>query len=199
MIPIPAWTTATLTLKAIWLALIALAFAIVLALLGVQTTRLEGMKLWPIHIEGWKPRALRDEADLDRIKQAQAAAAVAAKQAKLAQEALYNQLAEKADEKLEAARRDAMADAERYIAAHRVRSQAAGGSTGRTATAAEDRSTASGNSAGSAPILDEVTVSADDIRICTSNTSRLEAVHDWAVGLNRASIAPQSLLPLGER
>ena len=55
----------TITLKGIWAALIALAFAIVLALLAVQTARIEGFKIWPLSIEGWKPKAERMERERD--------------------------------------------------------------------------------------------------------------------------------------
>jgi hypothetical protein len=48
---------ATVTLKGIWAAMIALAFGVLLVLLGVQTVRLEGFKLWPLHSKGWIQRA----------------------------------------------------------------------------------------------------------------------------------------------
>lgn len=51
---------ATITLRGIWAALIALAFAIVLALLAVQTVRIEGFKIWPISMKGYKA-SLADE------------------------------------------------------------------------------------------------------------------------------------------
>lgn len=54
-------TPPSVTLRGIWAALIALAFAIVLVLLAVQTIRLEGFKLWPLSIEGWKSKAERYE------------------------------------------------------------------------------------------------------------------------------------------
>lgn len=53
---------ATVTLKGIWAALIAAAFAIVLGLLAVQTARIEGFKVWPLHWKGWIERATDAEA-----------------------------------------------------------------------------------------------------------------------------------------
>jgi hypothetical protein len=176
---------ATITLKGIWAAMIALAFAVLLVLLGVQTVRIEGFKVWPISVEGWKPEAERLQHDLDNVKAAQGIALQKAQAAKAATEKKYADLAETTDANEQKARAQAMGDAERYIAAHRVRNQAAGGSAGRTAASAEDHGTASGDGAGSAPELDEVAVSADDIRICTVNTSRLEAVRTWAVDLTK--------------
>lgn len=181
---------ATVTLKGIWAALIALAFAILLALLAVQTVRIEGFKIWPLGIEGWKPKAERLQHDLDAVKAAQQVALEKAQAAKAKAELDYKNLAETTDANEQKARTDAMADAERYIAGHRVRSQAAGGAAGRTAAPAEDHGTASGDSASPAPELDEVTVTADDIRICTVNTTRLEAVRDWAVGLSSPTPSP---------
>jgi hypothetical protein len=186
VIPLPA----TVTLKGIWAAIIALAFAILLALLGVQTVRIEGFKIWPLSIEGWKPKAERLQHDLDAVKAAQQVALEKAQAAKAKAELDYKNLAETTDANEQKARADAMAGAERYITDHRVRPQAAGGSAGRTAPAAEDHGATGGNSAGAAPELDEVTVTADDIRICTVNTTRLEAVRDWAIDLSSPASSP---------
>lgn len=50
----PPWTTARYALKGAWLALIALAFAVVLALLAIQTVRIEGFKVWPLRVQGYR-------------------------------------------------------------------------------------------------------------------------------------------------
>jgi hypothetical protein len=38
-----------------------LAIAVLVSLLAVQTARIEGFKVWPLSIEGWKPKAERFE------------------------------------------------------------------------------------------------------------------------------------------
>lgn len=53
---------ASVTLKGIYAALIALALAVLLALLAVQTIRIEGLKIWPLEIEGLKAKVERHEA-----------------------------------------------------------------------------------------------------------------------------------------
>lgn len=177
---------ATVTLKGIWAALIALAFAILVALLVVQTVRLEGFKLWPFEYEGCIARSERLQTDLDNVKSAQSLALERAQTAKAKAEQEYHDLAEETDEKLEQARESAMDAAERYIAAHRVRPQAAGSPGSGSAAAAGDYGTESGDGPGAAPILasrDFVTVTPDDIRVCTENTVRLESVREWALGL----------------
>jgi len=126
-------------------------------------------------------------ADRKAYADAQKIALQKALAAKAAVEKKYAELAETTDANEQKARTDAMADAERYITAHRVRDKAAGSATGRTAAPAEDHSPASSDSAGPAPELDEVSVTADDIRICTTNTTRLEAVRSWALSLGSST------------
>lgn len=58
MIPLPP----SLTTFAARVSLSGIALAIMAALLAVQTVRIEGLKLWPITVEGWKPKAQRLEA-----------------------------------------------------------------------------------------------------------------------------------------
>lgn len=177
---------ATITLKGIWAALIALAFGILLILLGVQTVRIEGFKIWPLHMEGWKPKAERLQLDLDHIKAAQQVALDKALAAKAATEANYRNLAGRIDTDAKQAHDSAMADADAYIRAHRVRSQAAGSAAGNSLAIAEDHGTGNGQGSGSAPELDEVAVSPDDIRICTTNTLQAEAARSWAIQLEAA-------------
>jgi hypothetical protein len=184
----PTWAAATVAVKGIYAALIALVFAVLFFGFCTQTVRLEGFKLWPFHMEGWKPMAIRQQDEIARIKAAQKSAAEAAKRARLAQEALYNKLAEEADAKLEAMRRDAQNAAERYIAAHRLPRPAHRPSSG-PGTAGKGDSAQGSDGPGEAPELDAdiVSVSADDIRICTANTSRLIAVRQWALALPKAT------------
>lgn len=121
--------------------------------------------------------------DHEAYVKAQQDALAKAVAAKAATEKKYADLAERTDADAKLAHDAAMADAERYIALHRVRNQAAASQTGGAATAAEDHGAPSGNNSGSAPVVDEVTVNADDVRICTTNTTRLEAVRQWATEL----------------
>lgn len=160
--------------------------AALIVLLTVQTARIEGFKVWPIAVEGWKPKAERLQADLDNVKAAQVVALAKAQAAKDKAEQNYRTLAENTDDQIKQARSAAMASAERYIAAHRVRPQAADRSAGGAAATPEDQRPESGDRSGAAPILasrDFVTVTPDDIRICTENTVRLESVREWALGL----------------
>ena len=95
--------------------------AALIVLLTVQTARIEGFKVWPIAVEGWKPKAERLQADLDNVKAAQVVALAKAQAAKDKAEQNYRTLAENTDDQIKQARSAAMASAERYIAAHRVR------------------------------------------------------------------------------
>lgn len=121
-------------------------------------------------------------ADRAAYTEAQRQAAILARQAREAQERRYAEQAEKADHDHELALADAMGRADRFIAAHRVRTA---GAVARPASdpgsAAEGHRPESGDGPGAAPEL--VAVTPDDVRICTANTTRLEAVREWALGL----------------
>lgn len=171
----------TVTLKGIWAAAIALAFATVLALLAVQTVRLEGFKMWPFEIEGCLAKSERLEADLDRVKEAQATALLKAQAAKAEAEENYRNLAEETDEQLEQVRTDAMAAAERYIAANRVRYQAPRSVSERPPSAAEDRDSGLREEV---PADTFVAVTDDDVRACTDVTAYALELRGWALKLN---------------
>lgn len=96
----------------------------------------------------------------------------------------YETLAKEADHNAEIYQSAAMDAARRFIAANRVRPNAAGSANGSPAPAQGD-STSGGNGQGGNPELvgDFVIVPADDIRICTVNTARLMATREWALGL----------------
>ena len=166
------------------LGLTSTALAVALGLLVVQTVRIEGLHVWPISVTGWKARALDAERTIADIEKAQDEALAAAVVARDQAEADYRNLAERIDRNAEDARQDAMADAERYIAAHRVRCPAIGGPAGGTAPAAEGHRARDGEDTGAATELDAaglVAVSEEDIRICTVNTMRAEAGRAWAL------------------
>jgi hypothetical protein len=163
-----------------------LAFAILAALLAVQTVRIEGFKVWPISVAGWKARALKAEQTISDYPKAQEEALRRAQAAKAKAEADYRNLAERIDDEAEQVRGDAMADAERYIAANRVR--AAGRcSAGGPAAPAPDHSPGNSEEVRNPPELDgAIAVRPEDIRICTVNTLQAEAARDWALGLEAA-------------
>lgn len=135
----------------------------------------------------WFWRAERRAVDaLDAFKAETVAAQVEAGRkaiaVKLATEAHYKDLANDADKEHAAALVAAHDATARYIAAHRVRidgSRASGG----TVASAESGGAQGGNRPG-AP-SDMVAVTSDDMMICTENTTRLQAVRDWAVQLGK--------------
>jgi hypothetical protein len=165
--------------------------AVALAIAAVQTVRLEGFKVWPVTIEGWKPKAERYEATIEQVRIAQDVAAEKARLARLEQEARYRALAERIDD-------DAKQDmgrntdaAERFIAAggygRCVRTEANRSAGSGTGTSAESNSAVDPVGAGGAPELDGtalIGVTADDVRICTANTVKAEAAKTWAEGVN---------------
>ena len=121
-------------------------------------------------------------AEIARFHDAQAQAADIAQEALHHQEAVYLQKAKETDDAYQAQLADARTATDRYIAAHRVRADSAGGPGPAPATA-EGQSAQSGNRSGASP--DMVAVTAPDIEVCTVNTKRLEAVREWAVSLGQ--------------
>ena len=150
-------------------------------LLGVQTARIEGF-LW---LDGLKDRIASLRGSLAEIQAAQKVAEARAIAAKLEAERKYAEKAKEIDREHQAELADASDRAARYIAANRVQCPSVG-SPGSGAVAAADGSGAtSSDGPGSTAIVDAVAVEAEDIHICTTNTSRLQAVRDWAKGLSR--------------
>jgi hypothetical protein len=164
-----------------------LAIAILAALLAVQTVRLEGLSVWPIKVEGWKPRAERLADDLDNVKAAQEIALERALAEKHKAETKYLKLAGRIDNEAHNARVDALADAERFIAANRVHCEAAGSAARGTVAAVAGNGSSVHQGAGTLPLVDAVAVPAEDVRICTENTVKALAARDWALGLESAS------------
>lgn len=174
MIPIPP----SITLKGIWAALIALAFAIVLALLAVQTIRLEGFKLWPFSYEGALPKIERYETAFKDIERTTRETTEAWKRAIDLKEQTYRDKAKEADENAQEALSGAMDAAERHIAANRV--QCPGNRSGVVGPAPDAGSDSASGDNGSSGAPELVAVTPDDVRICTTNTIRLEAARAWA-------------------
>jgi soluble cytochrome b562 len=132
--------------------------------------------------------AQRDQATAGRASdraaytEAQRQAAILARQAREAQEARYKEQAERADHEHQIELATAMDRADAFIRANRVRATgAAASAAGSPGSAAESRGPESGNGPGGSAFL--VAVTAEDVRVCTVNTTRLEAVREWALGL----------------
>lgn len=123
------------------------------------------------------------ESDRAAYEQAQKDAEAKALAAKEAAEGHYRQIAERADHDHQTELADANARAERYIAANRVRRHGAASPSGGPSATPQDNGAGGGNGPGEPPEL--VAVTEDDVRICTENTTRLEAVRDWALELTR--------------
>jgi hypothetical protein len=179
-----------------------LAFAAVLALLAVQTVRLEGLKLWPLSVEGWKPTAQRLTLDIAAIRREQGLAGETAKSERLQQEARYRGIAERIDDDAQERLAGAMDAADRFIAAGGVQPRTLGSSRGRAGTGCQDRGARNPQGTGPEAELDAaeiggdfgvpeglVIVPAEDVRICTTNTIKAEAGRELAIELERASRA----------
>ena len=126
---------------------------------------------------------LADHAAYVKAQQDALAKALAAKQA---QEARYKEQADEADRKAQEATVDANSRLAEYIRTHRLPAHVASPSGGPGGPAQGD-SAPRGDGPRSAPEL--VAVTPDDLAICTTNTTRLEAVRDWALRLGASEKA----------
>lgn len=151
---------------------------------------------WPIAalvsfsgVQTWRASHWKDQAQLcqagrkqdrDRYVQAQKDAAAMALAAKVQQEAAYRAQAERTQSEYETELADASAAADRYIATHRVRAEGAQGASGGTGEGSDRGGAGSAIGPGETPEL-AVAVKADDVRICTENTTRLEAAREWSM------------------
>jgi hypothetical protein len=188
------WTQAKVAIKGIWVASRAALFICAIGFGVVQTVRLEGLKVWPVEITGWRPLAIERGETIASFAAAQDQALKDALAAKAKAEADYRTLAERIDDEDEQARAGAMDDAERYIAGNRV--QRCPADRGAAGGASTDHGTSGGDAAGPPAIVDAagagigadlVAVTADDVRICTANTLQAEAARSWALDLVRES------------
>ena len=120
------------------------------------------------------------KADRKSYTDAQAEAKRKAEAARLAEEARYRRQAEEADDAHKAQLADARSDAERYIAANRVRPQAAGrppGGPGASPESGDPRVPES------VPPHGLVAVTEADVRACTAATVYAHRAREWALGL----------------
>lgn len=120
------------------------------------------------------------EADRAAVALAQAEAHERAVAARMAAQERYQQQAEQSNARENELRADLRDIGERFIAANRVRPQAASGAGGGTVAPASDSD--SGVPAGMP--ADAVMVAASDVRACTDAVAYGIAAHDWAAGLN---------------
>lgn len=190
----------SLTLRGVHAIAIAAVIIAVLGGLAVQTARLQGLNVWPVSIEGWKPKAERLDQALANVKVAEQMADAWARQARLDEEARYRAVAQRTDIDAREATSVALGDAEQFIArgghAGQLRTQADRGAGSPARTGPGDRGPGDPEGAGQAPELDDaegqlIGVTADDVRICTVNTVKAEAARDWALALEKASAADQ--------
>lgn len=167
--------------------------ATALALLGIVLLLLAQIHGLPIIGGGLKADlAAEQKAHLEtqrRYAFAQVEAAEKARAYRLSQEARFRALASKADTQHASNLETALAAARRHADANRCASVGLRpqgppdiGSPSGSGTGAEDDRTEGGDGPGRDAQL--VAVTADDLRICTVNTSRLEAVREWAMMLS---------------
>lgn len=147
-----------------------------LLLLGVQTWRMDS----------WRDQAVA-EATAHKLtkanyKKAQAESEAKHRKAIADQEKKYRDDARKADLHARETLAAAATRADAYIARNRVRPEAAAGPASRPAPPAEGGSAPSDNRPGGEAEL--VVVKAEDVRICTRNTGRLEEARNWGLGIN---------------
>ena len=184
-----------------WVVIAALVLAAVgLAGAAIQTVRLDGFRLGPFAIEGALAKARRLEAERGTIGAMQELAAALAMSAREAAERRYRNLAEEIDREDAVRMPDALAAAERHIAANRLRPAAA--DCPRSPARAEPGGDRAGRGEAPAqpPQLDapgsgtagseRVAVTAEDVRICTANTLQAELARDWVLALEAATREP---------
>lgn len=144
---------------------------------GVRVDHLRG-----VYKSRWQAVSTEYDAFKVAIIDKTAQALAAQKAVTAAKEQEWKDKADAADKAHDQALGDAMARADRYIAANRVLRQAGGGSAaGGACAAAEDHDAGGPDSPGGDAEL--VAVTAKDVRVCTVNTQRLQDAHDWAAGL----------------
>jgi hypothetical protein len=175
--------------------------AVLVIVVGVQTTRLEGFKLWPLHMEGYVAKADRLEHEVAAFKEAQKQATRAQQKINDDRRQVTDAIATGVDDNANIETPAAHSSTDAYIRDHRLRPQAVGGTRGSAhpASASEGpgdtqaASTASQLDAAPAdqtgPIADDtlVVATAKDLRVCTDNTLTAEAGVDYASQLEAAT------------
>lgn len=131
----------------------------------------------------------RDGRIADRVAyaNAQADAARIARDALTHQEAVYRAKAQDADHAHALELADARTATDRYIAAHRVRSQVAGSASGTTSTAAAR----DGSGVPARVPSNGVMVAESDVHACTEAVIYANKAHDWALSLENNHVAEE--------
>lgn len=155
--------------------------ACVIALLGVSVWLWRGWDSADSRLSDCQSRAAAQQQEY--IK-AQAEATAAAKQAVAKTESRYKELANEADLRAAKVSVDADRRADDYIRTHSLH-VAVKGSADSPVASPENNPSGSSDRPSSETELVEVTSS--DIKICTENTVRLEAAHNWSRSLQAAS------------
>lgn len=166
----------------IW-ALIAAGLAALLFIgFSTQTIRIEGLKIWPFKIVGFKEENQTLRLDLDTIKRMQEHAREQQEAAMLRKEAEYREKAERTDDEYQARLADANARAAAY--AGRMRVKVPGGiASGASASPESEGSQGADRPGSDAELGDYIAISQQDFEILNENTQRLKAAHEWAIGL----------------
>lgn len=151
-----------------------------IALIAFLWIKLYGFLWWDGAIEQ------RDKARAETAAVIQAGKEALAQQIALneATKAKYEAAAKEADHDYRIALADADRRTDDFIRNNRVRK--AGGSGASVANAPAEGEAAGGSDPARS---DAVLVSADDVRICTANTVRLQAVREWGLELVKAGVA----------
>ncbi len=153
---------------------------------AVQTVRIEGLRLWPLSIEGYAAANARLAGDIERIKDAQDEALAKAVAARNAAENQSAELARKADQD-DKTIDDLRAGAARFAAAraYRLRPEAAGGPASGAAAPAESGPAPDRDGPGA----DAVVLTRPEYDELVSNSLRLERVRQWGESLITRGLA----------
>lgn len=169
-----------------------------------QTVRIDGLRLWPFSIEGLAAKTDRLQGENARLITVQGLAAQDHADAKAEAERDLAHKAKETDNVASAKMEPWLAAADRHIDANRVRGQTVGCPSGQAFAAANDHRAGDFVGAGGTAQLDatrpaptipaglnqQVAVLASDVRICTVNTIKAEAAHDWAKAITAPSATP---------
>ncbi len=168
-----------------WIAPYLIPILIAIALLGwalaaTFKVQIEGLRLWPLHVVGWREENKGLRLDLDAIKAAQVTAAAKAVAAKFAEEERHRIDAERTDDAFKNQIDHFRSLADRYASANRVRPQAPRRAPSGTAAPTKDNSAEGANR----PSATAVVLDRADFDVMVENSVRLKAAVEWAKTLN---------------
>jgi hypothetical protein len=178
---ITAIATARDKAKSFLLANALIVMAVLLALLAVQTIRIDGFRVPVPFVGAVGPVGLKaDNEALRAANEALRAEKAAAARLKAQTEAANTRTTEKVNTDVKRNLAQERAGADAFIARGGVRPCPA------TARTAESGSAAVDAGAGALPVMDEmpvVSVLPEDVRICTENTVKARAWQEWGLGI----------------